>query len=269
MAIHQRYDEIYLSPHLDDAVLSCGGRITQGTRAGRKVLVVTVTAGDPPAVDFSNLALVAHRHWALSDGAVGVRRTEDVAACAVLGARWLHGPILDCIYERNQITGRPLYKTNEEIHAPVHPFESDRIDRLQEFMATLPLADQVVVPLGIGNHIDHRLTRLVAERRWCGSLLYYEDYPYSASPSARVFYETMGKGWSVEVCSLLEEDLKVKLAAIAKYRSQITAIFGRAIAIFDSKTARSVALDIERYWRCVPSVKRQIQQDTENIRSRL
>ncbi|MEZ4728018.1 MAG: PIG-L family deacetylase [Caldilineaceae bacterium] len=42
------YDAIYLSPHLDDVALSCGGQIFGATRTGQRVLIVTITAGDPP-----------------------------------------------------------------------------------------------------------------------------------------------------------------------------------------------------------------------------
>ena len=41
-----RYHAIYLAPHLDDAVLSCGGQIFERTARGENVLVVTVMAGD-------------------------------------------------------------------------------------------------------------------------------------------------------------------------------------------------------------------------------
>ena len=39
---------IYLSPHLDDAALSCKGSIKQQTQAGERVEVWTVCAGEPP-----------------------------------------------------------------------------------------------------------------------------------------------------------------------------------------------------------------------------
>ena len=42
-------DHLYLSPHFDDAALSCGGQIATFTAAGQSVLVVTITGGDPPA----------------------------------------------------------------------------------------------------------------------------------------------------------------------------------------------------------------------------
>ena len=37
---------VYLSPHLDDAVLSCGGAIHRAGAAGEAVLVITVFAAE-------------------------------------------------------------------------------------------------------------------------------------------------------------------------------------------------------------------------------
>ena len=40
-------DHLYLSPHFDDAALSCGGQIATWTAAGQSVLVDRTTGEDP------------------------------------------------------------------------------------------------------------------------------------------------------------------------------------------------------------------------------
>ena len=81
-----RPDWIYLSPHLDDAVFSCGGRIALQVRAGRRVWVVTVCAGSPGG-PLSDYAQVLHTYWGLAEtDAPAARREEDRAALARLGA---------------------------------------------------------------------------------------------------------------------------------------------------------------------------------------
>ena len=84
-----------VSPHLDDAVLSCAGLIA-GAPA---TTVLTVFAGIPPARDAATPAefLPGSTFWdqasgfAEGDDVVGLRRAEDRAALAHLGAtaRWL------------------------------------------------------------------------------------------------------------------------------------------------------------------------------------
>ena len=51
---------IYLSPHFDDAVLSCGGLIWEQTQKGTQVEIWTINAGDP--VDEPGSAMIARVH---------------------------------------------------------------------------------------------------------------------------------------------------------------------------------------------------------------
>src|SRR5690242_15250592 len=77
--IHDGYDHIYLSPHLDDAVLSCGGAIARHTSAGARVLVVTLcTAAPPPDGPLSRFAQNHHLMWGLvPERAMAERERED------------------------------------------------------------------------------------------------------------------------------------------------------------------------------------------------
>jgi LmbE family N-acetylglucosaminyl deacetylase len=77
---------IFLSPHPDDAVLSCGGWIDQLAQDGERPLVLTVFGGDrPAAVPLSAFARSLHERWQLGDDAPARRRDEDRAACDRLG----------------------------------------------------------------------------------------------------------------------------------------------------------------------------------------
>ena len=44
---------LFLSPHYDDAVYSCGGTLASLTTAGENVTVLTVCAGSPPSDELS------------------------------------------------------------------------------------------------------------------------------------------------------------------------------------------------------------------------
>ncbi len=59
---HADYDYIYISPHLDDVPLSCGGTIVQQKTQGLNILIVTVFAGDPEP-PFSPFVQAFHRAW--------------------------------------------------------------------------------------------------------------------------------------------------------------------------------------------------------------
>jgi LmbE family N-acetylglucosaminyl deacetylase len=171
-------DWIYLSPHLDDVALSVGGLLWEQTQAGERVSVWTVCAGDPPAGEFSPFAESLHARWGVGREAMEARRAEDVESCARLGVTYRHFEIPDCIYRRSPITGQHLYDSEESLWVPVHPDEAGLIEQLiQQLNRDLPQAANLVCPLTLGGHVDHRLTRNVAERLQI-PLWFYADYPY-------------------------------------------------------------------------------------------
>jgi LmbE family N-acetylglucosaminyl deacetylase len=178
------YHSIYLSPHLDDATLSCGGQIFQQTAAGYRVLIVTITAGDPPVATLSAYARSLQERWALASNAVAARRAEDYAANAILGADTLHWAVPDCIYRLDPSQQTPFYESDADIFGDVHPQEAYLVAQLAAQIRALPPCDQLYAPLTIGHHVDHLLTRAAAEATATPALVYYEDYPYAQKPGA-------------------------------------------------------------------------------------
>lgn len=244
------YDYIYFSPHLDDAALSCGGQIFQRTQAGRSVLIVNIAAGDPPAGDDqSEFARLQHAQWQLLGDAVAARRREDAAACRFLGADVVYWPFPDCIYRHDPATGRPLYLSDAEIFGPVDPAEGVLVGRLAQEMASLPPARQVIAPLGVGNHVDHQLTRVAAEQTFGPALAYYEDYPYVEQPFAVDRILKTAPAWTLRIVPLSEAAVAARLAAIAAYRSQIATLFGDERAMGQQVRERMTAVGGERLWQ--------------------
>ena len=101
---------IYLSPHFDDAVLSCGGLIFEQTRQGLQTEIWTIFAGNPPPGPLSDFALQNHSLWGLTSAAetVAMRAAEDEEAASIVGAELVHFEIPDCIYRRSP-EGEYLY----------------------------------------------------------------------------------------------------------------------------------------------------------------
>lgn len=244
------YRYIYLSPHLDDAVLSCGGCIWRQVRAGEQVLVVTVFAGSP-GLYLSDFAVEMHRRWQLPADAPAIRREEDMAALALLGARFQHWPYTDCIY-RQTPDGHSPYDSEEALFGGVHPAEEGLLAELTERIAALPLAQDglLYVPLGVGGHVDHRIVRHAAEDSGL-HLRYYEDYPYAEREQA-LLAVLAGRLWQAVLCPLSEQALEAKVAAIACYNSQL-GLLGESMAEAAARVrefARRTGGDMlaERYW---------------------
>lgn len=241
-------DWVYLSPHLDDVVFSCGGRIALQVRAGMEVWVVTVCAGSPEG-PLSDHARLLHAYWGLGTDAPAARREEDRAALALLGAVAVHWDFRDCIYRRAP-DGRFLYPNQPALWGPVAEEDGAMREALARRIAELPAA-VLCVPLGAGGHVDHRLVRQAAERTG-RPLVYYEDYPYAGE--AGKVEEALGAGdWESEVVPLDEAALEAKIAAALCYRSQITSFWADEADLAAHFRAYAVAVGggkpAERYWR--------------------
>lgn len=268
------YDHLYLSPHFDDAALSCGGQIARHTAAGQSVLVVTVTGGDPPDEAPSDTVALLHQRWAASLAAAGQasagaaivaqRRAEDRAALAVLGAEPLHLAFLDCIY-RCGPDDAALYPGPVDMFGPFNPADEATAAALAAAFAALPPARRVYLPLGVGGHVDHLATRRAAEQVFAAPV-YYEDYPYTMQPGALAAALASGARaiWPAATVWLDEAALATKTAAVAAYASQLSSFFrdagdlaaklradGRralADALAGGEVAPAWAVGAERLW---------------------
>lgn len=227
---------IYLSPHFDDAVLSCGGLIFDQCHAGEDVEIWTIFAGDPPPGPLSAFATVNHQLWGVTSGeqVISMRKAEDEAAAAIVGAGLVHFTIPDCIYRRSP-EGAYLY--TESVFAALHPADKYLPRRIAAALKSeLDLADVLVCPLTLGGHVDHVLARRAAEslRR---PLHYYADIPYLLhSPEALLPAVQLLES---SVFSVSPEGVKAWLEAVAAYKSQVDSLFHGDGSLFEA---------IRQYW---------------------
>ncbi len=168
---------VFLSPHFDDAALSCGGLVWHLTQAGHRVEIWTLMGGFPPDENYSSFAVQNHRAWGKSgEEAIRMRQAEDRGACQVLGAQARHFDWADAIYRRAPQSGEPIVTDNQTLFS-APPEEALVAEMAETLQAELSEGALLVCPLGIGKHIDHRTVALAAEQS--GRInFYYADYPY-------------------------------------------------------------------------------------------
>lgn len=241
---------LILSPHLDDGAFSCGGLLAACQTAGKETLVVNVMAGEPPSGPLSPYAQSLHDRWQFDRDAVLQRRVEDRRAYALLGAAVVYFDIPDCIYRRDARSGATLYNSDADLFAGIAPAEKEPLsDAITSRLRELPSAERVVAPLGLGQHVDHQLVRLAAERRWGERLWYFEDYPYARDAAALAAVIRAPTGWEAEPIHLTEEQLSRKVAASLAYRSQIGTFFVDAADMRAQIEAYARQVGGERLWR--------------------
>jgi len=231
---------IYLSPHLDDAVLSAGGLIYEQCQSGIPVEIWTLMCGYPPGTEseISPFAQLLHFQWGFSSAeeTIRLRRAEDSRAAAVLGANIVHFDFLDCIYRRGA-DGEWLYS---EVFIPPLPQDAGIPYQIAAEISTRLEPDDVLVcQLSIGSHVDHVLVRQGVELLG-RPLRYYIDVPY-------IFYhpdelEPKSAGMKEAVHFITETGLKSWKEAALAYKSQLGGL-GEA---FD--TPEKAQESLHSYW---------------------
>jgi LmbE family N-acetylglucosaminyl deacetylase len=227
---------IYISPHFDDAVLSCGGLIRKQTQKGIPVEIWTLCAGDAPPGPLSPLAMACHFQWGIesAEDLVAARRLENQQAAALVGAETVDFSIPDCIYRRSA-EGGLLY--TEDVFVAAHPSEKELHLEIAEAMKTeLQAGDVIVSPLSIGGHIDHVLARAAAESLG-RPLRYYADIPYLINDPQQLV--PLAEGLKETPYRISEKNLKAWLDGITAYTTQMVMLF---------ETVEKMRAAIRLYW---------------------
>jgi len=249
---------VYLSPHLDDAALSCGGLIHQQACRGQRPQVITLLAGLPDYAELSPFAADMHLRWGQPVDPVSVRRCEDALAMAYLGAEYQHWDYLDCIYRRDPDGASFLYTSESALFGAIQHEElalvRDLTARLQSSFS--PAMTRFYAPL-FGKHVDHRiaLQAALALRRIGFEVEFYSDYPYAEDPD--VVRHALSEWTTLPLARLVTlsvEDLKSRIGAILQYRSQLDVLFGSESNVQARVTAYACSLGRggtpkEKYWR--------------------
>ncbi len=179
-----------VSPHIDDAVLSCGIYIQRRVAAGDKVIVADIFSAGTN-----------------SDN----RKKEEIEALKIIGAT---GYFLD---ELDAPDRDSRYKSVKELFlADMDGSQEADIarvqQRLEEFFAAHKI-DLAIFPLGAGTHIDHRIAFEAGRRITKTPVRYYEDRPYILWPG--ILQSRMQQiGSDAKLPAILQDDMR---QALEKY----------------------------------------------------
>lgn len=224
--MHSRDRLLVISPHLDDAVLSCGLLLS----ANPSAVVCTVFTAPPR----ENMSTEWDRKSGFKDAfeAMQARQREDAAALEMLGAQPVHLPFCDAQYEQTPLLDElaEALRDTVQVHRP----------------------DKVIVPLGLF-HSDHTLVsdaclQLVTQMRDT-EFHAYEDVPYRQMDQAvpqrieeltkRGYLLSPAKDLPATVSQSVSHE-QMKREAISAYTSQLRA-FGPG--------AETTLYSTEKYWQ--------------------
>ena len=212
---------VFVSPHLDDVALSCGGAVAKAARTGAPK-IVTVFAG-MPGEELSEFAHFQHERWNLPDEDVlRRRREEDQRAAAALGesveVHWLD--FLDAIYRDAD------YASDDALFGPPLACDLMLAQDVYEVLRKIPTT-RYVVPLAVGNHVDHQIVREAATMllRDGAEVWAYAEVPYALDATSIALALTQVDHNEPVRIRLDDDALKRKLTAVEQYASQLPVLF--------------------------------------------
>ncbi|PIQ55622.1 MAG: PIG-L family deacetylase [Comamonadaceae bacterium CG12_big_fil_rev_8_21_14_0_65_59_15] len=255
---------VILSPHLDDAGLSCGA-LLHALRDRISTLVVSISCGTSRRTSSDgNRKVIERRQGHVS---ARTRRAEDIAAMRSVNADFVHLSFADGIFRRSPLTGKLIYRNARERWVSPRVDDMAHIEELYLVLRRLCLdlgRILLISPMGIGHHVDHQIAAQVAVRLAAtaagAELLFYEDFPYVADPKVgrgdqddplqalQRLRLTPGQRFAVPV------DVDAKVAMLRHYDSQVPALFGNE----DNMRCRIAShqhatLASELYWQATPA----------------
>jgi LmbE family N-acetylglucosaminyl deacetylase len=172
---------VVLSPHLDDAVFSCGGILAAARAAGRRVEVVTVFARPPDPASVPERLRAFARY--------DERFAEDDRALALLGASATRLDFVERAFRSPPLAGPGAVFRSLPRGGPSGLSNLPALTAaVRERLARRPEA-VILAPLGVGRHVDHvevflaAVHAAIADRP--GSRLWFYEDVYALVPSAR------------------------------------------------------------------------------------
>lgn len=173
---------IFLSPHPDDGIFSCGGLITKLVNQGNEVQVITIYSVMPSA---ENIPPKLRKYIDYSDVL-----EEDKAALSFLGAKYHHKGILSSVFIDPEKTFKPvqIFKAPKQKMKGFKNLNTIK-NEIAEIISKTP-RPIIYIPFGIGNHIDHMeiffaAMRYLAEGGNPRLFRFYEDNYAMSGPGMR------------------------------------------------------------------------------------
>ena len=183
------YHCLFLSPHADDVILSCGSLLSRLVgKTDITVLTVFTKAHEKPYTLSAKQFMKYSNNFADAQALYDVRVEEDKNAFARLGITPINLGFEDALFRRKKhrtFLGKFLpefdhiYPTYRWHILKKIASDDSAISELTKQLPTYVKKNTLVfAPFGLGNHADHKVVRLVSEKLF-DNLILYSDFPYN------------------------------------------------------------------------------------------
>lgn len=225
------YDAIFFSPHLDDAILSAGNAIAVRTKAGKKVLIISIftTATDFPSQDAADFT--KRCGFITARSFFQARRKEDLIAAKMVGAETLHLDFTDAGFRADHAGFTSVFSPHLT-SGDKHLFELVTGELQKVVSIHAKTNTELFFPVGIGLHVDHQIVTLAAGKitnpTTTQHLYFWEDIPYRNLTGATITriagVKRLLKGMQFVQTQAGSKAAAQKQQAIAAYKSQLESL---------------------------------------------
>jgi len=236
----------FLSPHLDDVVLSCGSFITSLIKKKHNVLVLSIFTKSTAAKNtvftknylknsgFTNEIKFFHFRHKENKKALNFLKCQ-YECFDFIDAAWRQRPnlsLLETFLLKFFSAASFIYPKDKDIFAGKIR-DNDLYLKNIEIMIKKAIKQfnnySLFIPLGIGKHVDHLITKKIGEHL-NKNVIYYEDFPYNYDFSQKnyrkdLIYQIIRKEHLKSVLKEKNINWKTKVKAIKFYRSQYQILF--------------------------------------------
>lgn len=212
-----------LSPHLDDAAFSVGPLLAEIATSARVIVATVFTQSVTDPSGFA-LACQLDKGLALDVDYMKLRRDEDKEWAKIIGAEFVHGRFMEAPHRG--------YHSPIELFGPI--LESDKIKlsltRWLDEIIDLFTPDLILIPLGIGGHVDHQLVREIAAEAMAdrATFVFFKDQPYSwksNDDSLKDMLSDLNPSFDLGI-SFHQNSIERAVEAAGSYKTQIPFQFG-------------------------------------------
>ncbi|HSW88589.1 MAG TPA: PIG-L family deacetylase [Candidatus Saccharimonadales bacterium] len=219
---------IVISPHADDAILSCGGLLSKLVGKTDCMVVNVFTKAHAKPYTLSSKVFLKYSHSTDAIELYKERIQEDKEVLAQLSLQSVDLGLEEALFRRKKqrtFLGKLLPEFDHiyptyQWHILKKITDDDYAvatlkGKLQQFNDKKTL---VFAPYGIGNHVDHRIVRKVSEELFDNVVL-YSDFPYN------VRLNTYGKSKNNGKVYRVTPDIRKKTNLIKGYKTQFQGLF--------------------------------------------
>lgn len=216
---------VFLSPHFDDAILSCGALISWLRKMKKTVYIITLFTKvsskpySPQAVDFLNRCNVQN-----ADKLFELRKKENDNVGIKTGIHIINLKFEDAAWRKNG-NGFIYHNAEAQFSGKISSRDKNTQSTIEKeikiITENLKSKYVLLAPLGIGGHADHVIARKIAKN--FDNPVYWEDFPYNLDTIKRK--KLFENNSNFQPIFDVRTKLKEKSTLIRLYSSQINLLF--------------------------------------------